>query len=651
MNFGWGNGCVSWWKQELLKRVTESLLSHLCRLLQENDIFLGWEKGAYKKWGKRGKSKKKKSDLTVEEMKKQAAVQCLRSASDESSGIETLVEELCCRLKDLQSEQEEKIHKKLEESPSPEVELSPTEKDQVEMYYEAFPPLSEKPVCLQEIMTVWNKSKACSYSSSSSSSTAPPVSTDTSSPKDCNSESEVIKGRGTEGPTTVHEKAQSRSRHEKENKLSNGTVQEKPALYKKQIRHKLEGKTRPRSWSSGSSEGGSSSSGNQGEIKASMKYVKVRHKARDIRNKKGRNGQSRLSLKHGEKAERRVHVGGNSSSSSAGSIRGLFLLQLLFIIHSPPNSEVFHPRICGVDRTQYRAIRISPRTHFRPISASELSPGGGSESEFESEKDEANVSIPPQADVFEDPQADLKPLEEDAEKEGHYYGKSELESGKFLPRLKKSGMEKSAQTSLDSQEESTGLLPVGKQNQCLECSMSESLEIDIESSEANCKIMAQCEEEINNFCSCKAGCQFPAYEDNSVSSGQLEEFPGLNTNVQEMRRSQEKQTWWEEALYSPLFPASECEDCYTNAKGENGIEEYPDVKEIPGNEEHLLDFNRVSSVSEARCTREGGPGAQANGLSRKMCSSASPDPRDSGSDGGGEWVDPQEEELFSRTHL
>lgn len=289
---------------------------------QENDIFLGWEKGAYKKWGK---SKKKCSDLTLEEMKKQAAVQCLRSASDESSGIETLVEELCCRLKDLQSEQEEKIHKKLEESPSPEVELSPTAKDQVEMYYEAFPPLSEKPVCLQEIMTVWNKSKskACSYSSSSSSSTAPPVSTDTSSPKDCNSESEVIKERSTEGPTIVHEKAQSRSRHEKENKLSNGAGEEKPALYKKQIRHKLEGKMRPRSWSSGSSEGGSSSSGNQGEIKASMKYVKVRHKARDIRNRKGRNGQSRLSLKHAEKAERSMHVGGGGSSSSSGSIRQL----------------------------------------------------------------------------------------------------------------------------------------------------------------------------------------------------------------------------------------------------------------------------------------------------------------------------------------
>ena len=53
--------------------------------------------------------------------------------------------------------------------------------------------------------------------------------------------------------------------------------------------------------------------------------------------------------------------------------------------------------------------------------------------------------------------------------------------------------------------------------------MNDSLEINLESSEANCKIMTQCEEEINNFCSCKAGCQFPAYEDNPLSSGQLEE--------------------------------------------------------------------------------------------------------------------------------
>ncbi|MXQ95988.1 hypothetical protein E5288_WYG022248 [Bos mutus] len=1328
---------------------------------QENDIFLGWEKGAYKKWGK---SKKKCSDLTLEEMKKQAAVQCLRSASDESSGIETLVEELCSRLKDLQSQQEEKIHKKLEGSPSPEAELSPTAKDQVEMYYEAFPPLSEKPVCLQEIMTVWNKSAVGSYSSSSSSSTAPPASTDTPSPKDCNSEGEIIRERsGDAPPASLHERTQSgRSHSEKENRFRNGPSEERPAPpppSKKQSRHRPDGKPRPRSWSSGSSEAGSSSSGNQGEPKASAKCVKLRHKVREIRNKKGaRSGQSRLSLKRGEKAERSPHAAGSSSSSGGGgsfrqlckrgkrplkelgrkeaggaegrdlflesrtdreykeeplwytepiaeyfvplsrksklettyrnrqdaddvtsaaveelseSVHGLcisnnnihktylaagtfidghfvempavinedidlagtsfcplpeddkylddihlselthfyevdidqsmldpgasettqgesrilnmirqkskektdfeaeccivldgmelqgeraiwadctssvgaegFLLQDLgslaqfweccssssgdadgesfagdspvrlsptldstalnphllagnqelfsdinegsginscfsvfevqcsnsvlpfsfetlnlgnentdssanmlgktqsrlliwtknsafeenehcsnlstrtcspwshseetrsdnetlsvqfeestqfnaedinyvvprvssnyvdeelldflqdetcqqnsrtlgeiptlvfqkksklesicgiqleqktenkafettqacsegsprgdgyssgvikdiwtkmadrnsaalleiesvddelfptdvnnycccldaeapmeplqepnkavqrseyhlwegqketlekrafvsgelskvdggdyttpskpwdvaqdkensfilggvygelktfnsdagwavvppshakgsllqcaasdvvtiagtdvfmtpgnsfapghrqlwkpfvsleqndqpksgenglnkgfsFIFHedllgacgnfqvedpgleypfssfdlsnpfsqvlhvecsfepegiasfspsfkpksilcSDSDSEVFHPRICDVDRTQYRAIRISPRTHFRPISASELSPGGGSESEFESERDEANIPIPSQVDAFEDPQADLKPLEEDAEKEGHYYGKSELESGKFLPRLKKSGMEKSAQTSLDSQEESAGVLPAGERNPCLECSMSEPLEIDLESPEANCKIMAQCEEEINHFCSCKAGCQFPAYEDNPVSSGQLEEFPVLNTDVHGMNRSQERQTWWEKALYSPLFPASECEECYTNAKGENGIEEYPDVKEMPSNEERLLDFNRVSSVYEARCTAEQDAGAQPNGFHRTPRCSAGSAAEDSGSEGGGEWADPGAEALFSRTHL
>lgn len=51
--------------------------------LKENDIFLGWEKGTGKKWGK--SKKKGGTDLSLEEMKKQAAVQCLRSASDEVS--------------------------------------------------------------------------------------------------------------------------------------------------------------------------------------------------------------------------------------------------------------------------------------------------------------------------------------------------------------------------------------------------------------------------------------------------------------------------------------------------------------------------------------------------------------------------------------
>lgn len=44
---------------------------------------MGWEKGTGKKWGK--SKKKGGTDLSLEEMKKQAAVQCLRSASDEVS--------------------------------------------------------------------------------------------------------------------------------------------------------------------------------------------------------------------------------------------------------------------------------------------------------------------------------------------------------------------------------------------------------------------------------------------------------------------------------------------------------------------------------------------------------------------------------------
>ncbi|KAJ6661332.1 hypothetical protein lerEdw1_014960 [Lerista edwardsae] len=1313
---------------------------------QENDIFLGWEKGAYKKWGK---SKKKCSDLTLEEMKKQAAVQCLRSASDESSGIETLVEELCCRLKDLQSEQEEKIHKKLEDSLPPEVDLCPAAKDQVEMYYEAFPPLSKKPVCLQEIMTVWNKSKICSYSSSSSSSTAPPTSTDTSSPKDCISESEASKERNSNKlPISVYEKAtHKKDKDEKENNFGNSSVEEKPALYKRQVRHKSEGKIRPRSWSSGSSEGGSNSSGNQGELKTATKCVKVRHKTREVRSKKGRNGQSRHLVKAGEKADGKIHGGGSSSNGSikqlckrskrplkeirrkeagnyegkelyfdysnekeykeeplwytepiteyfvplsrksklettyrnrqgacdatseaveelAESVQGLcisnnninktylaagtfidghfvempavlnedigltrtsmcsqpeddthsdgvhlselthfyevdidqsmldsgasgkmqgesrilnmirqkskegtnfeaeccivfdgvelqresaiwadsatsvgaegwFLQDLSnlaqfweccsssssgdadgesfggdspirlsptldstmlnshmlagnqelfldtnegsglnsfsvfevqcsnsvlpfpfeklslgnentdtssnvgmfgktqsrlliwtknsafdenehcsnlstrtcspwsyseetrsdnetlnipfeespqfnsddinyvvprvsssyvdeeivdflqeetcqeqtrslgemptliftkksklesicgiqleqkaedkeyettqvcsdsspheddygsgvikdiwtnmadrnsaaiveidgieeelfsadvnhyccclneakveilqdpnkavqrseyhlwegqkenlekrafasnnlskvdcgdyttpskpwdinqdkessfilggvygelktfnsdgewavvppshskgnllqcaasdvvtiagtdvfmtpgnsfapghrqlwrplvsfeqseqlkcgdhglnrgfsFIFHedlleacgnfqgeesgleysfssfdlnnpfsqvlhvectfepegiasfspcfkpksilcSDSDREVFRPRICGAGRTQYRAIRISPRTHFRPISASELSPCGGSESDFESEKDEGNIPAPSQPEVFDDPQADLKPLEEDAEKEGHYYGKSELESGKFLPRLKKCGMEKSAQTSLDSQEEPSGILLLENENSCSECGMKELQDMKaVENSKASCTVVEPQEEE-DKSCSCKEN----SYED---SSAQLKEFPVLNNELQKISYNQAKQCWWEKALYTPLFPASQYEDCCTNVKRENGVGELTDIKEVPHTEEHL-DFNMVSSVNEARCTETRSSETKSNGFRKKLYSSDSSSSEGTASEGGNEWADPCEEELFSRTHL
>ncbi|XP_060731326.1 uncharacterized protein KIAA0232 homolog isoform X1 [Tachysurus vachellii] len=301
---------------------------------QENDIFLGWEKGAGKKWGK--SRRKGGTDLSLEEMKKQAAVQCLRSASDENSGVESLVEELCSKLKDIQNKQ--KVHsftekekqtiKRSDESRSPELAESPSSKDQVEMYYEAFPPLSEKPVCLQEIMTVWNKAKASAYSSSSSA--APQTSTDTSSPKDCTSEGEVIKDKATDASvvvstTTIEKAQQRRSKKEKENRYhggASGACNDQVVFQnKRHAKHRSDLGHRPRSWSSGSSEGGSSSSGNQGEAKT-CKGVRIRQRSREIssRNKRGRNyKQVKLALKAIDKEERRNT--GSSCSASEGPLK------------------------------------------------------------------------------------------------------------------------------------------------------------------------------------------------------------------------------------------------------------------------------------------------------------------------------------------
>ncbi|KYO45725.1 hypothetical protein Y1Q_0021386 [Alligator mississippiensis] len=532
---------------------------------QENDIFLGWEKGAYKKWGK---SKKKCSDLTLEEMKKQAAVQCLRSASDESSGIETLVEELCSRLKDIQSKQDEKIHKKLEGSLSPEADLSPTAKDQVERYYEAFPPLSEKKSKLET--TYRNRQDACDITSEA-----------------VEELSESVHGLCISN-NNIHKTYLAAAEDDKY--LDDVHLSELTHFYEVDI------------------------------------------------------DQSMLDP--------------GASDMMQGESRILNMIrQKMFEVqcNTEAKVETLQEPNKAVQRSEYHLWEGQKenleKRGFVSNDLSKVDGGGGSESEFESEKDEGNIPVPSQVDAFEDPQADLKPLEEDAEKEGHYYGKSELESGKFLPRLKKSGMEKSAQTSLDSQEESAGMLPIGSQNPCLECSVKESLDLgDMENSEVNCRIVEP-QEETNSFCSCKAGCQFPAYEDNPVSSGELEEFPVLNTDLQRLSGSQEKQCWWEKALYSPLFPASQCEECYTNAKGENGVGEYQEVKEIPSSEEHLLDFNMVSSVYEARCADDINSGAKPNGFRKKIYSSDSSSSEDTASEGGSEWADPCEEELFSRTQL
>uniref|UniRef100_A0A8C6V205 Uncharacterized protein n=1 Tax=Neogobius melanostomus TaxID=47308 RepID=A0A8C6V205_9GOBI len=198
------------------------------------------------------------------------------------------------------------------------------------------------------------------------------------------------------------------------------------------------------------------------------------------------------------------------------------------------------------------AIRISPRTHFRPISASELSPGGVSDSEAETDKEEMSFPVPAPVDVFDDPQADLKPLEEDAECEGPYYGKSELESGKFLPRLKKSGMEKSAQTSLDSQEGSSTLLPIAEQEICSEATGGEQADTSVSNIDKE-----ECSAEKQSSL-CAPATHIPKYGIAYDFVGDLPEFPVLNIGGQGGTGSHQEERWWQNTLCSPIFPGSQC---------------------------------------------------------------------------------------------
>lgn len=109
--------------------------------------------------------------LDCEEMKKSAAVECLMSVSEQKCGIEKLVDELCAKLKSIQSEVTDDNHspeiqcieEKTEENTVSLASSSPEE--QAEKYYAAFPALSgtvepgEEPVAqIKESMTrsVWD---------------------------------------------------------------------------------------------------------------------------------------------------------------------------------------------------------------------------------------------------------------------------------------------------------------------------------------------------------------------------------------------------------------------------------------------------------------------------------------------------------------
>lgn len=99
------------------------------------------------------------------------------------------------------------------------------------------------------------------------------------------------------------------------------------------------------------------------------------------------------------------------------------------------------------------------------------------------------------------------------------------------------------------------------------------------------------------------------------------------------------------------FTASAAAKCCTNIKRENSDEEFTDMKELVHSEEHLQDFNMVSSMHEARCADPRDSKIKSNGFRKKLYSSDSSSSEGAASEGGNGWTDPCEEELFSRTHL
>uniref|UniRef100_A0A3B3ZHL0 Uncharacterized protein n=1 Tax=Periophthalmus magnuspinnatus TaxID=409849 RepID=A0A3B3ZHL0_9GOBI len=187
--------------------------------------------------------------------------------------------------------------------------------------------------------------------------------------------------------------------------------------------------------------------------------------------------------------------------------------------------------------------------------AAALSPGEVSDSEAETDKEEMSYPALAPMDVFEDPQADLKPLEEDAECEGPYYGKSELESGKFLPRLKKSGMEKSAQTSLDSQEGSSTLLPIAEQEICPDFTTAAATG----GGHVDTSVLKMTKEESlgeKQSSLCAPTSHIPKYGIAYDFVGDLPEFPLLNIGGQGGTGSHQEERWWQNTLCSPIFPGS-----------------------------------------------------------------------------------------------
>lgn len=296
---------------------------------QEGNICVPWDKGPGRRLGKN--KKKWTSGLSLEEMKKQAAVQCLRSASEETSGIEMLVEELCCKLKDLQDQQKDgqSFGKLTPKKGSPSLDDGPTSnKDEAEMYYEAFPALSEKTAPFPATSTsVWVcKAKMLRGTSSStsdsvsSSSTLQQACTETSSPVElCSDDDETVRERPSGKPESGSSPGQRDSGKENEHDRSIFKRHKaKPSFSRRQGRVRLSGEgklLRTHSGSSDSSDAGSASGSNRPfEVNTLRKALRLKQRIRETdRVPRLQEAMVKPSRKYSKKFDKSKYVGGGTA--------------------------------------------------------------------------------------------------------------------------------------------------------------------------------------------------------------------------------------------------------------------------------------------------------------------------------------------------
>ncbi|XP_049833219.1 uncharacterized protein LOC126276266 isoform X1 [Schistocerca gregaria] len=137
--------------------------------LDLSDDLLTLSSSKSKEVGRRGRKRGRREEYwdvwDCEQLKRSAAVECLMSASDQKFGIEKLVDELCAKLKEIQSEGENHNHS-TPSLPSVSEPQSQSPSDLVQKYYAAFPPLTrcsdssiKPPVLSSDLSSAWGNKK------------------------------------------------------------------------------------------------------------------------------------------------------------------------------------------------------------------------------------------------------------------------------------------------------------------------------------------------------------------------------------------------------------------------------------------------------------------------------------------------------------